>query len=196
MRTASFLAAIAFTTFAGGARADEARFGSKGQLVPLGSLSASYSDVSTPGTSASVTSLSLGPTLLYFLGDDVAFGISATLGRQTVSQGNTSSTVATYAFAPTVGYNLRLTKTVSLFPQLAIGFRRQEFRTDPAGDNPTLTTITLQVLVPLLFHPAPHFFLGFGPAFSYDLAASLSNAAGDAPKTTTIGAQTVLGGYF
>ncbi|MFL5456695.1 MAG: hypothetical protein ACJ78X_09860, partial [Myxococcales bacterium] len=69
------------------ALAEEPRFGQKGEVVPLGSLSFSYSSVAPD--LGSVTTLSLGPTLLWFVADDIALGGSATLVRRTVSQGDT-----------------------------------------------------------------------------------------------------------
>jgi hypothetical protein len=171
------------------------RFGAKEQVVPLGSLSVSYSSLSVTGASASFTTIALGPTLIYFVAQDVALGASGTLIYQNLSQGSTSASATSFGLEPFVAYNLWLSETASLLPQLGIGFASRESPTT-SGNNPRLTTISLQFFVPVLFHPVKHFFLGFGPAFSYDLAASLSNATGEAAKTTTIGAQTVLGGYF
>lgn len=177
------------------ALAGEARFGQRGQVVPLGSLGFSYSSVAP--NSDSVTTLSLGPTLFWFVADDIALGGSATVARRTQSQGDTSITISSYGVAPGAAYNLRLSPLTSLLPQVAVAFNWQEIAISPSGTtNPRLNTISLQLFVPILFHPVPHFFLGFGPAFSYDVSATLTDAAGDAPKTTTIGAQTILGGWF
>jgi len=185
---------LAVVVMASAAVAEEPRFGQKGQVVPLGSLSFSYSSVAP--NSDSVTTLSLGPTLFWFVANDIALGGSATLARRTVSQGDTSTTISSYGVAPGAAYNLRLSPLTSLLPQVAVAFAWQEIETSPSGANPRLNTISLQLFVPILFHPVPHFFLGFGPAFSYDVSASLTDAAGDAPKSTTIGAQTILGGWF
>jgi hypothetical protein len=114
---------------------------------------------------------------------------------QNASQGSTSLSATSFGLEPFVAYNLWLSETASLLPEIGIAFASRESPTT-SGNNPTLTTISLQFFVPLLFHPTKHFFLGFGPAFSYDLAASVSNATREAPKTTTIAAQTILGGYF
>src|SRR3954466_10173140 len=102
------LAAIVVLASAAGAPAlgEEPRFGQKGQIVPLGSLSFSYSSVAPD--LGSVTTVSLGPTLLWFVADDIALGGSATLVRRTVSQGDGSATVSSYGVAPTAAYNLRL----------------------------------------------------------------------------------------
>jgi hypothetical protein len=192
MRIIVAVFALAFAAPA--VRADD-RFGIKGQVVPLGSLGISYSSLSVTGASASITTIALGPTLLYFVAPDFALGASGTLIYQNASQGSTSLSATSFGLEPFVAYNLWLSETASLVPELGIGFASRESPTT-SGNNPTLTTISLQLFVPILFHPVKHFFLGFGPAFSYDLAASVSNAAGEAPKTTTIGAQTILGGYF
>ena len=194
MKVIAIAVALAFAGSAPAAHADD-RFGTKGQLVPLGSLALSYSSVSFSGTSGSITTISLGPTLIYFVAQDLALGASGTLIYQDASQGSTSASAVAFGLEPFAAYNFWLSETASLVPELGIGFASRDLAAT-SGSNPNLKTISLQLFVPILFHPVKHFFLGFGPALSYDLSADLSNATGEAPKTTTIGAQTILGGYF
>jgi hypothetical protein len=47
---------------------------------------------------------------------------------------------------------------------------------------------TLNLFAPIMFHPAPHFFVGFGPFLDTDLSGS--------DKVTTYGAKLTIGGWF
>ncbi len=164
--------------------------------MPFGSISVSFSSYSVTGASASVTTLSIAPTAYFFFVKDVAFGLSASLSYSNSSQGNTSASIGGYGVAPIFAFNWWLGDSVSLVPGFSLAVNSRDLAASSSGSNPRVTTVSLQVAAPLLFHPARHFFLGFGPIFSYDIAASLSNATGEAPKATSLGAQSYLGGYF
>jgi hypothetical protein len=140
--------------------------------------------------------LSIAPTVYFFLLKDVAFGLTGLVTYNNTSQGTTSASSSGFGVAPIFAFNLWLGESLSLVPGFSVAVTSRDLTATTSGNNPRLTTVSLQVAAPLLFHPARHFFIGFGPVFSYDVAASLSNATGDAPKTTSIGAQSYVGGYF
>ena len=54
--------------------------------------------------------------------------------------------------------------------------------------------IPLVVTVPVLWHPASHFFLGLAPTLRTDLVAKLEGM--NIGKTTDVGLTAVIGGYF
>jgi hypothetical protein len=168
------------------ATATNDRFGSRGQVVPLGSISVGYSSASTTGASGSLTNVSIEPSLLIFVADNIGLGVSGVLDYS-----NLSSSGSTTAFGGelSLAYNIWLSESVSIVPGGGLGVASS----DSAG--PRLTAIALELSVPLLFHPVRHFFFGFGPQFLYTLAASLSTS-GEAPKVTSIGVATAIGGYF
>jgi hypothetical protein len=56
------------------------------------------------------------------------------------------------------------------------------------GPGPDANNLALNLFVPLMLHPAPHFFLGFGPALDVDLT-------GDT-KSTTIAGRLTIGGWL
>ena len=60
--------------------------------------------------------------------------------------------------------------------------------TGTTTDNVSNTAIALNVFVPVMFHPAPHFFAGFGPFIDTDLSGE--------SKATTYGAKLTLGGWL
>jgi hypothetical protein len=183
------------TALARRARADEPRFGGRGQVVPSGFASISYTSFSFGGTSSSATGISVGPSLLYFVTDNIGLGGSA-LFSHFWNDGNASGTSTAYGVAPAAGCNVWLSPDVSLFPQLTIRYLAQNFSAPPPGIVPGLRTISIGLYAPILFHPARHFFLGFGPFFSRDLWSSFDDGFPDAPKVTSIAGQTTFGGYF
>jgi hypothetical protein len=68
------------------------------------------------------------------------------------------------------------------------------------GDT-TDDIVSVDLYVPLLVHPAPHVFIGFGPRASYELSDSLSFsneplAPSVQNRATTWGASLVVGGWL
>ena len=88
-----------------------------------------------------------------------------------------------------VGYNVSISDTVSIWPRLALGY--DHIGADLAA---RWTSVPLQVFVPIVVRPAPHFFIGGGPIYATTLLSQRENF--DEPRTTIIGLQATLGGYF
>lgn len=83
----------------------------------------------------------------------------------------------------------------TLWPKLGFSYSNTDVSTDlAAGPNTTISSgasgshVALNVFVPVMFHPVPHFFLGFGPALDTDLS-------GDA-RTTTVAGRLTIGGWM
>jgi hypothetical protein len=131
------------------ARAENGRvFGDTGVAVPSGSLSFVHSTF--------LDTLSLSPALQYFVAPDFAVGIGLLYSHGSFTG---QPTFNVYGGSASVGYNFRLAKAVSLFPQ--IEFTAQHaFASSPGAGG---TYWSLQAFLPVLFHPAQHFFLGIGP---------------------------------
>jgi hypothetical protein len=165
-------------------------FGHAGQFVPAGSVSVSRSATGSDST----LDVLLAPELAWFVSEHFAAGIGlryeivkATVGG--VDQG--TQTIA--GLSPFAAYDIPLTPLLSLFPRAGLEFL------SGSGDRKSWG---VSAFVPVLLHPAPHFFLGFGPSFFAELIANVpSTTLGGAPtvdvdKTFTFGARTVIGGYF
>jgi hypothetical protein len=166
---------VAALLLASAARADES-FGHRGQVVPFGTLS--YSHVSANDQSGD--ELSLGPGALWFFTDYVAVGGSVTY-RYVSALGFTA--LHTFGVEPTLAVALPLADNVALFPRLGV-----EFAAAWSGGN-SANAITLDGFAPLLFFPAPHFYLGIGPQLRIDVG-------GDTTRSTTVGFATEIGGWF
>jgi hypothetical protein len=110
------------------------------------------------------------------------------------------------------GLNCPLGERTSFWPTLAIGVSNEnvtsftsqvlEMNRDGlfvrAGDL-CETAVWAYLTAPFLFHPAPHFFLGFGPRVLVDLFHEVAlSPEGVSPKNQrfSLGATSTLGGWF
>lgn len=100
-----------------------------------------------------------------------------------------------FSIGPRVGYNLAFTDRLGLWPKIGFSYSHTSVSTDVSGSQGvTVSTsasgdhVTINLFVPVMFHPVPHFFVGFGPFLDADLS-------GD-NKVTTFGGRLTLGGWF
>jgi hypothetical protein len=161
--------------------AAEAPFGSRGQVVPSGSIS--YAHV--PG-SDSTDVLNVAPSVLYFAADKLAIGLGVNIGYASVG----GLGIATYGFSPQVAAVLSLAEKVVLFPQASLSFQWLSTNGSQQTGLPDSNSIVLGLFAPVTVIPVPHFFLGFGPF--YNARAVGSGVSG----ATQYGVQSQIGGYF
>jgi hypothetical protein len=130
------------------------------------------------------------PSLDYFVIPNVSVGgaLSITHG----SLGGSTGDVTGIGILVRGGYNLHLAPMISLWPQLQLGYLHESF--SGGGMSTSGYTIPLQIFAPFLVHVTTHLFVGIGPAFSTDLVSKVQSQ--DASKTTDIGIESVVGGYF
>jgi hypothetical protein len=156
-------------------------FGRAGQFVPTGSVSFSRSSTG----SDSQVDFAVATDLSWFVADHFALGVSLRYQLvQATTNGVDQGTQSSAGLAPIAAYDFALSPLVSFFPSAGL-----EFLSQP-GDRKAWG---LTAFAPVLFHPAPHFFLGVGPSFFAELTVQSPTAT---DKTMTFGARTVLGGYF
>lgn len=137
------------------------------------------------------TSVQFAPAADYFVVQN--FSVGATLAIDYVNAADSDST--RFSIGPRIGYNIPFTDTVGLWPKLGFAYSHTSVSVDvPTEDDDTeLTTsrsgnhITLNLFAPVMFHPAEHFFVGFGPFLDADLSGK--------NKTTTFGGRLTLGGW-
>ncbi|MEP7050459.1 MAG: hypothetical protein ABJB12_08915 [Pseudomonadota bacterium] len=178
------LPAVAANTPAG-------RFGDKGQLTVSSDAGLSIGTTSVSGVDGSTTTVTLRPAVDYFIANDLSLG--GFVGLDYLRASGAHST--TFSIGPRIGYNLALSERVTLWPKLGFSYSNTNVSTDVnAGPNTVISTgasgshVALNVFVPVMFHPVPHFFIGFGPALDTDLS-------GDA-RTTTIAGRLTIGGWM
>lgn len=144
----------------------------------------------------STTDIAIQPSLDYFVAPHVSVGgqIGIEHGSADITILGTSSSLTVTRFGIEVrgGYELGLNDSVSLWPRLGIGYDHNSF--SGGGSDSSGYDIALLVSVPVLWHPASHFFLGAGPS----LATQLVNKVGgqSQSKATDVGLTALIGGYF
>jgi hypothetical protein len=138
-----------------------------------------------------VTTLSLAPAADYFVINNLSVGGSLILEYQ--SAGDSSAT--RFGIGPRVGYNFAWTDMLGVWPKLGFSYTHSNHSLSlDAGLNEMVTNsrsgnaFTLNLFVPIMFHPVPHFFVGFGPFLDTDLSGS--------DKITTYGLKLTIGGWF
>lgn len=168
------------------------RFGTKGQIAISSDAGLSISHSSVSGQSGSTTELILRPAVDYFVGQNLSIGGFLGLDYTTTSGSSTTS----FSIGPRIGYNLPLGDRWSIWPKAGLSFASTAVKIDSTTVNGVVmpssstsnTAIALNLFVPVMFHPAEHFFLGFGPALDTDLS-------GD-NKTTIIAGRLTIGGWL
>jgi hypothetical protein len=178
--------------------------GAQGQIalaadLPLLTSSPLFSVVRTSssfmGTSSSGTTIVIAPSGDYFIAPNVSVGALVGFANGPTGVGD----VTTFGLMPRAGYSLSLTDVLSIWPRLGIGYFYTSVSPTGGGGSFSGYTIPFFVEVPVLWHPAPHFFIGAGPTLKTELVNKGENAAGmtaDGPKTTDLGITTMIGGYF
>jgi hypothetical protein len=121
------------------------------------------------------TAFVLRPSLDYFVIPNLSLG-GAVMFEAFSTPGAPTSTVV--GFEPRVGYDVALSGTWSIWPQLSLPI------TVPHPGN---TAVAIAIFVPFLIHPAQHFFFGIGPGFSQTVTS---------PAATAITGGFTIGGYF
>lgn len=167
-------------------------FGDRHELAISSDAGFSLSNTNLSGSSGSTTTLILRPAVDYFVIDSLSIG--GFLGLEYVAPPGGSTTAL--SIGPRVGYNVRISEIFSIWPKVGMSFastsQKEDATTLPDGTrvDPTDTSSTslqLNLFLPVLVHPAQHFFIGLGPAFDLDLTG--------ANKATTVAIRLTLGGW-
>ena len=164
-------------------RDDAAGFGAKGQLTVSTDAALSF-ERRTQSNADTTTTISIFPAADYFLMDNISLGGQIGVGFS--KAGDSKSTL--FRIGPRIGYNFRISPLLSLWPKVGFGYSHTKFTTDtPAGSVDTKNdSVQLNIFVPVMLHPASHFFAGFRPFLDTDLN-------GD-NRATTWGLRLTIGG--
>lgn len=157
------------------------RFGMQRQFAFSSDEALTLSSSSTSGVPGSVTTVLLSPAIDYFIIDNLSVGGFVLFNYTSQNDQHAS----TFGLGPRVGYNFSFSDLLSLWPKVGMSFDNTS--TTIGAATTSGTNVALNLFVPLMIHPAPHFFAGFGPFLDTDLS-------GDA-KTTTWGGKLTIGGW-
>jgi hypothetical protein len=181
------------------------RFGARGQFTLDGSSAIGASHYEYDHSQATGTSFQFSPGADYFVVRNVSIGIDAD-ATYSYSQGYLSggtlvqSRTTRVAFAPRVGLNVPLGRKLSLYPRFTFGYESvSTLETDAflGGDRATTrqSGAFVAIFVPLLFHPIPRFYFGFGPELFHHFG-DVTGGPTPGGQATTVGASFVVGAYW
>ena len=157
-------------------------FGAAHQLAISSDANVAFQYVSISPGNVSSTTILLEPALDYFVVDKVSVGGFVLIARTSTSGGMTDSTSTTFGIGPRVGYHVVLGDKLSIWPKASLTIA------SASSGNQSSTNLGLTVFAPLLYHPAPHFYLGIGPALHADLSGDF--------RSTTFGLLFTIGGWI
>jgi hypothetical protein len=186
---------IALATGIGAPALADGTFGSPGQLAVSGDMQftvqgQSYSAPNGQIAPGSSTTVALAPAADFFVVQGFSVGgqfIYAHASQNSPVQGTASVSEDGFGIAPRVGYNVALGDTFSIWPKV---FFEYETTTISNGGG-SASALSVGVYVPVLVHPARHFFLGLGP----NVQTELSTTGGNGTKETQYGVMFVVGGW-
>lgn len=170
-------------------------FGAPGQIAVSDDMQMALlrRSQSLMGMTIDATLVQLRPGFDYFVAPNISVGGQLRIEYSSGDNG-INTTITTIGLVPRIGYDVALSPTSSIWPHVGLGYIHTSFDNGSAGNNFSSYTVTLDVFVPVLFQPVPHFFLGGGPFLATDLVSKLQGM--DTTKTTDIGVMSTIGGYF
>jgi hypothetical protein len=170
-----------------GAATPQPSFGDRGELVIGTDATLSLATQSYDGTTTS--SVVVEPSIDYFAVRHLSIGGALIFSYEASHEATTFFHDVGYGIAPRIGYDIPISDHFSLWPKASAYFTRTHDTIGgaPGAGSTDQTFIAAELFVPVLFHPAPHFFVGFGPyAESYLTGAN----------ETFLGAKLTLGGWL
>lgn len=205
--TAGAAAAPQAATTLESAKPDQPRkFGDKGVFVVTDTLGANFGVLGYSESSVGSAGFSLNPAVDYFIDENLIVGASAYVRY---SSSTTAPPTKTHGWAEGafvhLGRNVPLSDLLSVRPLGALGLWHSDTTTEgilsPFGyltsSSLSETAIVLDLYVPLLFHPARHFFVGFGPDAFFDPYHSFSSGGSTSDHLRYfVGASSIIGGWI
>ncbi len=186
------------------AHADDERvapFGARGQFVLGSAARAGISHRAYENSNDLHFSFGASPWLEWFFVKDLSVGVSGGFNWSHDRDYSVGDLVRTsWSAALRFGWNHAIGRWVSLYPRLVVGIESDHdeyasFRGYlPVVDaNVTQVGAWAELLLPLLVHVRPHFFLGGGPSVIHHFATLVE---GNAVMQTTVAATALLGGTW
>ncbi len=160
-------------------------FGEAGQLA-IGGAGALSLEQSAPGAN---TRFTIAPSADFFVLRGLSVGAIVSYSHAAATGEPSFDSVWV---GPRIGYNSELGDHFSFWPTASVSYG--ETWSGPSSHSQSLT---VSGYAPLLYHPVPHFFLGFGPNFVTAVASSSSTPQGttDNPLFTQYGLSFTAGGW-
>jgi hypothetical protein len=185
--------------------AREARFGDARVLVVNGTITGAIHGSNSVGSAT--YDLTVAPGFNYFVAPNFSAGASVLIGYDRITpSGTLGETTWRFGVTGQLGFDLWLSERLSLWPSALLTCEQIRVETfvaalppsglmvAPAGAD-VASIVSTEIYAPLLFHPAKHFFIGFGPFVSTDLHNS-TGFEGTSNRATVFGASSTIGGWL
>ena len=182
------------------------RFGDAGEFVLTNESLSGANFTSYAGGDLQSSSFNLAPDLDYFVANHVSVGVGAYVsGSHTKSfdlllRTAIQSDSHSVTIHGTLGVDLPIGEWLSLYPRAYAGFGSQTY------DSATTTSedasiVYVGIEAPLLVHPGPQVFVGFGPDLTHELSRSITfrsapGASAVQNRQTNVDAFFVLGAWL
>jgi hypothetical protein len=189
-----------------------ARFGAQGQVVIGGGTSLGLSSTQYDASAASYFSAGFSPEVDYFVLKNfslgLALGINYSDNRGYGADGSVVDTKTTsFSVGPRFGLNIPFGSAVSWWPEATLGFESNHATSTLVSGSSVSTGNSsgaldtrqdgpwVSLYLPLVLHPAPHFFFGAGPSVFHEFAA-LQGGPNVGDQRTSVGFGVNVGGYW
>jgi hypothetical protein len=146
----------------------------------------------TGRTTTSRTTVRLEPALDFFVAPNVSVGGQLRIGFDSIDPGGGGSSTDTteIGLLPRVGYVVAFSPNTYIWPRAGLGY--VHLSTSQGQQSVGQYRVPLEVFVPVIFQPVPHFFIGGGIRVSTDLVSKVESMEGY--KATEIGLLSTIGG--
>ncbi len=166
-------------------------FGSPGQIAITSEfdIDLRYVSESLSGLSESGPDITISPSIMFFIANQLAVG--GLLGFH--HEGREDDTYSSFIFGPIASYNFPISDRASIFPTFGLTYTWEKTSVASGGGRMTNSGAQFGMLIkaPVLFHPFPHVFVGFGPVIIVDFTSSAE--VGPPTKTRSFGLTMDLG---
>lgn len=189
-------------------------FGDKGQLVVTGSSVMAISWTWWEASDDWRYALTIAPAVDLFVVRNLSLGMGFHFGYMDhEAYGADGSLVETYLttfrWAFRGGANVPLSPRASWYPQLAVGFESVQAQVQQlAGSSLSVSASPfgypstkqvgpwVELFAPVLFHPRPHMFVGFGPDVFHDFGDVTGAGSNVGGQRTSVGVGAVVGTWW
>ena len=189
------------------------RFGAPGEVVVTAASTAGVSWLQYDNSNATSLSGGFSPGIDVFVARNVSVGADLDLwfsdNKGYGADGSlVETTTRTLTGGPRVGLAIPLGDSFTLYPRLTLGHESVHLEVKLVSGTSTSTTASplgypsttysgpwLNLYLPLLFHPRPHFFVGAGP-FGFVEFGSPDGGPNVGGQRASVGASLLLGGWW
>lgn len=196
-RVGAAVAAV-FTLVSRQAAAAPERFGDPGQLVidqsfTLAATSMTWDEEGMADYRGNT--VMLAPVVSWFAARRVSLRLGARFIHSWASAEQGSLGHATnVGVSPGIGYALPLGKYLSLWPRVGADLGKTWYDSGPLYGEHSSVDLSVGAQVPVLWHPADHFFVGLGPGISWQLYGE--RLAALEYSSNAVSLMSTVGGFF